>query len=193
MLPLHPFFPRSPCPERHRDTPPAQKTEALFTQQRPVERRSPKHNSKPKNASSFSAAGPWRWSPEPPHLRAPGQTMQPLRGAAHTHEASRHAGPCSSAPSPTHHIHRDSGKEFGFPSRLATEYSMARRKSTGDDLGVPKKCVWGFLSMQGGTPKHTPRAGVGITRRDNRDSASVPAPAPGHPWDRTEVIQIGGA
>ena len=43
------------------------------------------------------------------------------------------------------------------------------------------------LELQGGTPKpvqhiwHTPRAGVGITSRDNRGSAKCAGPSPGAP------------
>ena len=33
--------------------------------------------------------------------------MRPLSKAAHTHKASGNAGPCSSTPSPTHHVQRE--------------------------------------------------------------------------------------
>lgn len=84
------------------------------------------------------------------------------------------AGPCSSAPSPTHHIHRDSGKEL---SSLETGKLSAPRQE-GSTQGMT-------LELQGGTPKpvqhiwHTPRAGEVITSQDNRGSAKCAGPSPG--------------
>ena len=66
--------------------------------------------------------------------------MRPLSKAAHTHKASGTQGLAPPPPAPPTTFRE---KEFGFPWRLATECPLARRKSRGGGLGVPKE--WGGL------------------------------------------------
>ena len=60
-------------------------------------------------------------------------------------------------------------------------------------LGFLRSVCGGSCQCKGEPLSTPPGSGWELLEEITETAPSVPAPAPGHPWDRTEVMQIGGA